>query len=247
MKQNTTENISIKPNVLSVALWKTKKVLRNSIFLISKFIFGEKVYVRFKIVKYIYDFFAKVFSVLNFAQRKQARYEEANQSDPWFVPEATRYLDKILKPNFVGLEWGTGRSTIWFARRVKKVNSIEGKRSWFHKVKKNLIKEGLSKKVSLQLAEVTTDYNFKPYEIERYVSKVDKFRDESLDFVLVDGQFRIECLERCYKKIRPGGFLILDNSDLPEFNHYHKKWKNLKSITFTNCVWETTIFQKKNK
>jgi hypothetical protein len=54
-------------------------------------------------------------------------------------------------------------------------------------------------------------------QVPRYVSVIDEFPDESLDFVLVDGHYRQACVLAALSKLRPGGLLAVDNTDwLPD-------------------------------
>ena len=48
---------------------------------------------------------------------------------------------------------------------------------------------------------------------ERYVKTIDDYPDESYDLVVVDGRARASCVQRAISKIRPGGYLLLDNSE----------------------------------
>jgi predicted O-methyltransferase YrrM len=49
------------------------------------------------------------------------------------------------------------------------------------------------------------------------VTQIDAFPDGAFDVVLVDGQARPSCLKHAYTKVKPGGMLILDNADVPEY------------------------------
>jgi len=46
---------------------------------------------------------------------------------------------------------------------------------------------------------------------QTYITLIDRFGDESLDFVLVNGLYRDECAIRSLRKIRIRGLLIMDN------------------------------------
>jgi hypothetical protein len=59
---------------------------------------------------------------------------------PWVVPAATKFVDLMLKPSDVLLELGSGSSTVWYARRVEHVLSLENDSEW-------------ARRVALQLAE----------------------------------------------------------------------------------------------
>ena len=131
----------------------------------------------------------------------------------------------------------------WFAQRVRHITSVEGRRSWFEEVGCWLAKHDLAERVTLCLAEVTSEYDFSKEEIERYAGMIDKIEDGSLDFVLVDGHFREACLANVFTKIRLGGLLIIDNTDvLPAsildcfIPHDSHKWNN--------GISETTVIRK---
>lgn len=62
---------------------------------------------------------------------------------PWLTPEAIDYLDKTLKKSDTVLEVGTGGSTLFFARRCRKVFAVETNHDWFAKMQKVVEERGL--------------------------------------------------------------------------------------------------------
>jgi predicted O-methyltransferase YrrM len=46
-----------------------------------------------------------------------------------------------------------------------------------------------------------------------YVKQIDEFPDEYFDIILIDGRARPSCIKRSVSKVKPGGLLILDNSE----------------------------------
>jgi predicted O-methyltransferase YrrM len=115
-----------------------------------------------------------------------------------------------LRPTDAGLEWGSGRSTCWFAERVAKLVSVEHNAQWVKTIGKRLSDRSLAGKVDYRLIEVTGANK----SIQEYVDVLQDFSDESLDFCLVDGQARDRCALGCLPKIRPGGIVIVDNIEL---------------------------------
>lgn len=124
---------------------------------------------------------------------------------PWLTPAANKILSKTLKNNFTGFEFGSGKSTIWFSKRIKHITSLETSKIWFNKVLKILKKNNL-KNVDL----ICMDKEEKNFKI-KYLNVLSKFNDDYFDFILVDALFRDECTHLAIKKLKPGGFLILDN------------------------------------
>lgn len=140
--------------------------------------------------------------------------ERLRPNDPWLAPGAIRYLDKVLHPEWVGLEWGSGRSTSWFGSRLRWLISIEHDHGWYAEVEKRI--EGL-RNVELRYIPL----NHPPHEtgarhydpLPDYVAAVNDVPDGSLDVVLVDGAYRQPCVAAAISKLRKGGLLIVDNTD----------------------------------
>lgn len=70
---------------------------------------------------------------------------------PWQTPESIFYLDKILKPDDVVLEIGSGGSTLFFARRCAKVIALETSAAWHATMSRTIEDLGLTN-VALILA-----------------------------------------------------------------------------------------------
>ena len=64
--------------------------------------------------------------------------ERRYPDSPWLTRAMVEILETWLRPGDVGLEFGSGRSTIWFARRIKYLTSVENNPGWYTKVKENL-------------------------------------------------------------------------------------------------------------
>src|ERR1700756_4085872 len=57
-------------------------------------------------------------------------YECTHGEFPLLAPKANSFLAKHISPNAIGFEWGSGGSTIWFARHCRKLISIEHNPAW---------------------------------------------------------------------------------------------------------------------
>src|SRR5690606_17385416 len=57
---------------------------------------------------------------------------------PWITVGAMREIRKYLKPEMRVFEYGSGGSTLFFARQVKEVVSVEHHAEWYEKVKSTL-------------------------------------------------------------------------------------------------------------
>ena len=144
-----------------------------------------------------------------------AVHQRLHPDAPWLTAEATRMLDAWLQPDHVGIEWGSGRSTRWFAQRVRHLLSVEHHAGWHGAVSEQLAADGIA----------NVDYKLLPCEPERvetpewiatmfasaYVRAVDAFEPRSIDFALVDGMYRSACALAVIPKLRSGGRLVVDN------------------------------------
>ncbi|MHC4113053.1 MAG: O-methyltransferase, partial [Planctomycetota bacterium] len=126
---------------------------------------------------------------------------------PWLTRQAVEILDDRLQPTDVGLEWGSGRSTLWFARRVSHLTSIEHNDHWYKRIKKMLSDKGIDN-VELLFAALEAKNKDQP----EYVRVAAELPKASLDFVLVDGRLRDQCTEVALQLIKPGGMLIIDDA-----------------------------------
>jgi len=120
---------------------------------------------------------------------------------PWISYRAVKFLDQKITPDWRVIEFGSGMSTLWFARRCGFLHSIETDDHWYQ-----LISRGLqgAKNVRYDLRPLDKCYDVSDYP------------DASVDLAFVDGEWRSRCVENVVSKIRPGGLLYLDNTDLAQ-------------------------------
>ena len=164
---------------------------------------------------------------------------------PWINFASLKKLREILKPDFVAFEFGGGGSTLFLSKHVKQVFTVEHDPQWFGFVVEKMKSLGRTNWtgsiiVAEKAATMNTDYsnpdlflsaddNYRGMSFEKYVTSIDKFPDEHFDFVMVDGRSRPSCLKHSFPKIKPGGFLLLDNSE----RDYYLSKIDMKAAGFT--------------
>jgi hypothetical protein len=138
-------------------------------------------------------------------------HERRHPDAPWLTIEAVAFLERWLACDGVGFEWGSGRSTVWLARRVRRLTSIEHDPAWFEKIKRRLDEQELAPKVDYRHVAVDHDAD----AAHPYVSAISDHPDGALDFCLVDGltRLRAHCALVCLPKLRTGGIAIVDNAN----------------------------------
>ncbi len=149
---------------------------------------------------------------------------------PWMTFEVTDFLQGHSNNQMRVFEYGSGSSTLFWAKRVKEVVSIEHDLEWCKKVEKELAQRKFSnvqllfippeKRVTDKVPEIadpfgysSDDENFTAFSFESYVKKINDFEDSYFDYVVVDGRSRPSCIAASIKKVKQGGYLMLDNSE----------------------------------
>ena len=87
-------------------------------------------YVRYRILRPILKGYYKLFNLFN-------------PGRPWTSQASIKIFDNILGKGQTGLEYGSGRSTVYFAARLGKLISIEHYRDWYDRVSQMLQEKGI--------------------------------------------------------------------------------------------------------
>jgi SAM-dependent methyltransferase len=129
---------------------------------------------------------------------------------PWLAPASIGWLRRRVRSDWSILELGAGRSTAWFARRAARVISLEDDEFWHSWTGVRLDEAGLA----------NADLRLRP--VEDFPREVASLPDDAFDLVVVDfleapTVTRIDCLQPAMNKVRPGGYLLLDDSDRPGY------------------------------
>ncbi len=126
------------------------------------------------------------------------------------MPAAIGWLGRRIASDWSVLELGSGRSTAWFGKRAGKVLSLEDNEFWYEHASARIAELGLDN-VELRLRGVA-----------RFPEETASLPDQAFDLVVVDfleapEVSRIDCIRPAREKLRPGGLLLLDDSDRPGY------------------------------
>lgn len=116
---------------------------------------------------------------------------------PWFTYPALEHLSQLDLSRKRVFEYGTGGSTSYWCRRAAEVRGVEHNPDWYARVRARLPPNG-----AIRLADDRSDY------VEEINREGGKF-----DVIVVDGIERRRCCVAALSALRPGGMIILDNSD----------------------------------
>ncbi len=159
-------------------------------------------------------------------------HEKIYPANPWLTAKSVELLTQLLKPSDVGVEFGSGRSTVWFAKHLRHLTSVEDNQIWYGKVKSLLRSNDLADKVDYRLLE----------DEAAYAQQAESFSNESIDFCLVDGIARDKCALGMLPKLKPGAILVIDNVNLylPNDNSKSPNTRR-KNEGGANDLWNTFL------
>ena len=144
-------------------------------------------------------------------------WERMNPDKPWLCRGAITYCEMHLTKSMACIEFGSGRSTAWFAERIGRITSIEHDVRWYEQVREMLEQANAS---NIDYRLIPLDHP--PDEPEQdtyaptpaYVAVLDQFEDASLDVIVVDGHYRTHCIRASMSRLKSGGLLLVDDVDL---------------------------------
>jgi len=153
-----------------------------------------------------------------------------DDQQPWLTFTAIDYIkDKISREDKV-FEYGGGGSTLFFLNHALSTVTVEHDEKWFSLLKERILLKkyenwtgihepatDIGSGAGLDIANpadyYSDDENFKNCNFRNYALAINAYPDEFFDWVIVDGRARPSCIVQALNKIKPKGYLILDNSD----------------------------------
>ncbi len=130
---------------------------------------------------------------------------------PWLVYDAISFLEELVEPECRVLEVGGGNSTIWFLQRGARVTSIESDAAWTEAIQFRVRND--------PRIESPSRHNLVNRLGAEAIEFIRTLPDQKFDIILIDSiPERIPrgpALQAARPKLKPGGFMILDNSDSP--------------------------------
>jgi len=162
---------------------------------------------------------------------------------PWIVPQAIGWLGRRIRSDWKVVELGSGRSTLWLGRHAGRVVAYEDNPWWVGRAREMIAGAGLEN-VEIRERPVTA-----------YADELAALPDASIDLLVIDFLESPEA-ERCdavragMGKIRPGGLLLLDDSDRPSYAGAYDLLNGWREHRFTGVKddWpeacETAIFRR---
>ncbi|MGF1590469.1 MAG: class I SAM-dependent methyltransferase [Pleurocapsa sp.] len=150
---------------------------------------------------------------------------------PWYTYSAIEYIKQLDFSHREVFEYGSGNSTIFWSKLAKRVVSIENNQQWYE-----LVAKSVAKNVEIKLIK----------DDAAYIQAI--LQHENFDVIVIDGSYRLDCATTAINRLKPGGFIILDNSDWHVKTAKVLRDANLIQVDLTGLgpinhyAWTTSFF-----
>lgn len=116
---------------------------------------------------------------------------------PWLTYSFIDFITERIKSESILFEYGSGNSTLFFAKKVAKVVSVEHDNA-FYELLKNKMPENVN-------------YNYCKLEEDKYPAFIKK-TNLKYDLIVIDGRQRVKCAINSVEYLKENGVIIWDNS-----------------------------------
>lgn len=169
---------------------------------------------------------------------KRQAIDQHGEPLPWVTYSFIDFITPRLNKELSVFEYGSGSSTFFYAKRAKKVVSVEHDEEWLNKVIKN--KPANSEMIFSKLEE-NGEYAKKAVTLA-----------EEFDIIIVDGRDRVNCCRHSIKALSPAGVIVLDDSEREHYNEARLflKTEGFKELYFSGIspglfyLKATSVFYK---
>lgn len=133
---------------------------------------------------------------------ESAVVDDAGEPLPWLTYPCVDFLASRLRPEWNLFEYGAGASTLYFARRVKAVASVEHDEAFAAGLRERL--------------PANANLTVRPAGSATYAGALAEC-GELPDLVLIDGVDRAQCIEESLRRLAPSAVLVLDDAERSEY------------------------------
>lgn len=146
-----------------------------------------------------------------FSNLSLSRHSPLAQNLPWWSFSAIREADRLF-PGKLIFEWGSGGSTLRYAKKGAHITAIEDDDIWMVAVQKALQQAGVADRVTIK---------YIPFNFDQPAHFADSSYCQALsnghwDVVIIDGQDktfreRITCFRQAEPLMKPGSIILVDD------------------------------------
>ena len=151
---------------------------------------------------------------------------------PWYTYACIEYLRGFDFSDSDVFEFGAGNSSLFWAGLARSITSVEDDPNWYAQVAKKALQNQ-----QILLCETEGEY------VDSLASS-----QRQHHVIVVDGKWRLKCMEQAILNVADGGMIILDNSDWHPLTCGFLRERGYFQIDFSGpgpineYCWTTSIF-----
>lgn len=171
---------------------------------------------------------------------KQQAVDGNGNPIPWVTYSFIDFIKPRLTKDLSIFEYGSGNSTLFYAKNTRRVVSVEHDEAWFRKIVNQ--KANNAEMIFCELDKGGL-YSQKANSLE-----------EKFDIIIVDGRDRVNCCKHSINALTEAGVIVLDDSERQNYSEARVflKEKGFKELSFSGIspglFYEkaTSVFYKAN-
>ena len=146
--------------------------------------------------------------------------EQTRQLEPLFSKNDKDMFYKYLSKAANYFEYGSGGSTVQASLRkyILNIYSVESDKSWYNKIK-DIIKEGNIKYMYIEMGTLPNTFGApgpnstsdEKINYSQQILHLEKQEVDNIDFILIDGRFRVACCLKCLTVINDNCIIAFDD------------------------------------
>lgn len=142
------------------------------------------------------------------SMRKQLSVDQNGDPVPWFTYPAIEYLKQLDLSGKRVFEYGSGYSTLFWAKHCAEVIAIEDDQVWYNRLKPQM---------PSNVKHVWVNNK------EEYLASIAK-EEGQFDIIVNDGVYRLEAARLAQPRLKDDGFIVLDNAEwCPNTSAYYRE------------------------
>lgn len=174
------------------------------------------------------------------AFRSRSPVDQNGEAIPWVTYSFIDFISERIKKEHSVFEFGSGNSTIYYAKRALKVVSVEHDKDWFDRISSS--------------APVNSEMIYSELHKGGEYSKMPATLGSKFDIIIVDGRDRVNCCYNSISALTENGIVVLDDSEREKYNAarvFFQK-EGFKELSFSGISpglfyrKSTSIFYKAN-
>ncbi len=159
---------------------------------------------------------------------------------PWVTYSFIDFISERIRNTHTIFEFGSGNSTLYYAKRAGKVVSVEHDKEWFEKISTS--SPSNAEMIFCEL-QSNGEYSRKPSSLP-----------VKFDIIIVDGRDRVNCCYNSISALSENGVVVLDDSERLKYNDAREFFENegFKELSFSGISpglfykKATSVFYKPN-